>query len=694
MHPNLLYYWYRTPALRPVLALSAGIICQWYASLSLMHLLAVAAFTTVTWLVIWFGSDRLPNITGSLSLVAGGSLFFLAGVCLCIQNDIRNNSKWLGNVAAADNSLIWEYIADEEPTEKKRSYALTATVLARYRNNHRYSQQGKLQVYLPKDQQALRIRPGDTLRSDRPPQSIAPPQNPGERNWQQSQLMKGITHRLYLRSGEYWVIPSRAPFVLQRNLSLLKKKILAILNRYITDSVAAGLAQALLIGYRQDLDPALSRSYSNTGVIHIIAISGMHLALIGGLLNWCLRPLQRWRLVQRLTQLLILGSLWLFSLLAGGAPSLLRATLLFSAVTMGEILHRQGNALNTLMVSTFLLLCYDPFWLWDLGFQLSIAAVTGILLLGRYLSRRLSHTRMWWHAPGQLIAVSIAAQWLTTPLSLYHFNQFPGAFLIGNLVAVPLSNLVLTALLLLLALSPFPTPATLVGKAIAWSIELMNQFIREVERIPGLLLTELHWELVETILLFIFLLALLHWFINQSKAGRTLSLLTGLALVCWQGGRLYLQRRQELIVIYQLPGSTAIDWVTSTNCYSIIDSALSKDQVQLTNILRQARLSLGVRKTIPLLSGQQFLLGNKRIWMADKQRIPPAPDSTLIDLLVINRTAPSDGKDWVHQRRIGKVIIDGSVGPRTRARWGRLLDSLGISVHDTKNTGAFVSSLR
>jgi hypothetical protein len=80
--------------------------------------------------------------------------------------------------------------------------------------------------------------------------------------------------------------------------------------------------------------------------------------------------------------------------------------------------------------------------------------------------------------------------------------------------------------------------------------------------------------------------------------------------------------------------------------------------------------------------------------MADKQRIPPAPDSTLIDLLVINRNAPYDGKDWVHQRRIGKVIIDGSVGPRTRARWGRLLDSLGISVHDTKNTGAFVSSLR
>lgn len=694
MHSTLLYYWYRAPVLRPVLALASGIVCQWYTPLSLLLFGIVAVFTMVAWLAIWLAPDRLYRMAGPLSLLAGGSLFFLAGVFLCISNDVRNDPKWLGNYTVTGSGATWEYLVVEEPTPKKRSYALTARVLARHQGNRRFPQQGKILIYLSHDRQTIRLGPGDTIRSNRPPLVIAPPQNPGERNWQQVQLMRGITHRIYLRSDEYQKFSCDTVFSYHRNLWALKKKIIGILKLYITEPVAAGLAQALLIGYRQELDPALSRSYGNTGVIHIIAISGMHLALIGGLLHWCLNPLQRWRSLRQLTQLLVLGSLWLFSLLAGGAPSLLRATLLFSTVATGQLLKKQSNALNNLMISALLLLCYDPFWLWDLGFQLSFAAVAGILLLGSYLSRRLSHARIWWHAPGQLIAISIAAQWFTTPFSLYHFHQFPGAFLIGNLVAVPLSNIILTGLLLLLAFSPFSVPATLIGKAIVWLIGIMNHFIREVERIPGLLLTDLQWELPETVLLFIFLLTLLHWLINHSTTGRIFCLLIGLALVCWQGVHRYLQGRQELVVIYQLPSSTAIDWIHGTQCYSAIDSQATNDRQQLLYTVQQARHGFGIRQTVPLPIGQQLRLGQKRIWLADKQRIPPPPDSTLIDLLVINRRSPYDGKDWVLQRRIKKAIIDGSTGTRTRERWKYLLDSMGIETYDTRKGGAFVSSLR
>ncbi|MFM8710502.1 MAG: hypothetical protein ACKOC7_04415, partial [Sphingomonadales bacterium] len=110
--------------------------------------------------------------------------------------------------------------------------------------------------------------------------------------------------------------------------------------------------------------------------------------------------------------------------------------------------------------------------------------------------------------------------------------------------------------------------------------------------------------------------------------------------------------------------------------------------------VQQARHGFGIRQTVPLPIGQQLRLGQKRIWLADKQRIPPPPDSTLIDLLVINRRSPYDGKDWVLQRRIKKAIIDGSTGTRTRERWKYLLDSMGIETHDTRKGGAFVSSLR
>lgn len=694
MHTTLIYYWYRTPMLRPLLSLSIGIGWQWYAPLSLVALGMIGAGSLLLFLTLFFTSGLLRKWLTSVSLLSTGLLFFWVGAWLCIKTDIRNDPCWVGKTPTGNGKTVWEYVVNEVPIEKKRSYVMMVTVVGRYYNKNRYSASGKLLVYLTKDQQASQLQPGDTLRSARPPLLMTPPQNPGERNWQQTQLMKGITHRLYLTRGEYQLTLCSASFVWQRNMSRLRKKILDILQRYIIHPDATGLAKALLIGYRQDLDPALSRSYSNIGVIHIIAISGMHLALIGWLLSWCLRPLARWNLLKQLTQLTILGSLWLFSLLAGGAPSLLRATLLFSSVTLGEVLRQKGNSLNTLMVAGFLLLCYDPFWLWDIGFQLSFAAVAGILMIGKTLSKKLSHSKIWWHAPGQLIAISIAAQLFTTPISLYHFHQFPGAFLLGNLIAVPLSNMILTALLLLMAFSPIAPIATVIGKGIAYLIMGMNRYVRWVEEIPGLLLTDLQWELTETILLFLLLLMLLHWIVNQSHIGRLLTLLIGLTLVGYQTYRQYRKGQQQYLIVYQLPGSSVIDWIDGTRCYSFIDSGSKQDPQQLEYSLIQARRSFGIRQTIFLPKGQEFYLGKKKVWLADKQRIPPDPDSTLIDLLVVSRKAPYQAEEWVFGRRIRKVIIDGSTGPRTRERWMFLLDSMGIAVYDTKSRGAFVSSLR
>jgi len=704
MHPALLYYWYRTPLLRPVIGLAAGILFQWYKPLPIFFIAAVAVAGLALWLLLYWAAVPLRRWVTALSLLSSGLLFFAAGSWRCIKADVRHHPQWLGatiennfNVNTGDRTkaaITWEYVLDEAPAEKKQSLSLVATVLAQYQNTLRTPCYGKILMVLAKDKQAALLRAGDTLRSARLPLAITPPANPGQRNWQQVQLMKGITHRLFLKTGDYHIMPDTTSFIVQRALVVLQKKILRILQRYIPDTAAAALAQALLIGYRQDLDPALSRSYSNTGTIHIIAISGMHLALIGGLLSWGLRPLDRWRLLKQVTQLLVLGILWLFSLLAGGAPSLLRATLLFSSVAFGEIMHRRGNSLNTLMAAAFLLLCYDPFWLWDLGFQLSFAAVAGILLVGRYLARKLSHTKIWWHAPGQLIAISIAAQLFTTPLSLFHFHQFPGAFLLGNLLAVPISNLVLTALLLLVIVSPFSLPATLIGKAISFLIQIMNGFITWLERIPGLLLTDLQWELPETILLMVLLLAAAHWVINKSHGGRLLTLLSGLALVYCQATLKLRNQQQRHIIVYHLPGATAIDWIAGTTCYSFIDSGSTKDPGRLQYTLQQARQHYGVRYVTSLPIGQQLRLGENKIWLADKQRTPPTPDSTLIDLLVVNQRSPFRGETWVHHRTIKTVIIDASVGTRTRTQWLALLDSMGLTVHDTQTEGAFVSSFR
>ena len=142
-----------------------------------------------------------------------------------------------------------------------------------------------------------------------------------------------------------------------------------------------GLAEALLIGYKDDLDKTLVQSYSNTGVVHIIAISGLHLGLIYWLLNLLLKPLSKRKKWRWLRPIIAVSCLWFFSLLAGGISfhSSIRSHVYLYCCRQ-IVFARKTSIYNTLAVSAFFLLCYNPYWLWDVGFQLSYSAVLSIII--------------------------------------------------------------------------------------------------------------------------------------------------------------------------------------------------------------------------------------------------------------------------------------------------------------------------
>ncbi len=144
----------------------------------------------------------------------------------------------------------------------------------------------------------------------------------------------------------------------------------------------SGLCQALLIGYKDDLDKSLLQSYSNTGVIHVIAVSGLHLGLIYMLLSLICKPLGNKKMDSRIpSHLHHHRPLGLRVFLAGGSPSIFRSALMFTCVTIGDSLSKQASIFNSLAASAFLLICYNPYWLWDAGFQLSYTAVASLRIV-------------------------------------------------------------------------------------------------------------------------------------------------------------------------------------------------------------------------------------------------------------------------------------------------------------------------
>ena len=147
--------------------------------------------------------------------------------------------------------------------------------------------------------------------------------------------------------------------------------------------------------------PETVADYTSTGIVHVIAISGMHLGIIYLLLHALLQKLPARGLWKGLKASMVLMGIWGFSLLAGNGPSVLRSALMYSSLIIGGTMKRNNDSLNALLASAFLLICIEPEMVYDAGFQLSYLAVLGLLLFHQRI-RRL------WITPYQWIKIGIA----------------------------------------------------------------------------------------------------------------------------------------------------------------------------------------------------------------------------------------------------------------------------------------------
>ena len=685
--------------MRAVLPLMAGIAWQWYTQGSFLTSFLTGLLGLGGLLLVFVLPHRYRFRYGYLSILFQSILFFSVGSLLCTTADSRSRKNWIGH-HLTENTQSVEILLKEDPVEKAHSYRIIAEAVSLQSIQGNIAVSGGLLLYLKKQSSIATLRPGDRILLHKIPERIRNAGNPGEFDQEQQWLLRGVTHSVYADSSQYLILKGAAKgYGLLRWISQLRHIILEKLQKHLHEPQVKGLAAALMIGYRQDLDPTLSQSYSNTGVIHIIAISGLHLALIGWMLEKLLQPFQKKRSGILLSQLILLSTIWLFSMLAEAAPSVLRAALLFSVQGLGAFLNRKGNSFNTLAAAAFLLLCYNPFWLWDLGFQLSFIAVLSILLTGRPLSRLFAHANYFIHSIGQLIAVSLAAQSLTTPLTLFYFHQFPASFLLSNLIAVPLSSIILGGELLLCLLADISYVGQLTGLVVEWMIRAMNGYIQWVEQIPGLLWQHLYWSLTETIFLLAGILAVSHWLINRSAMGRRLTLITGFALLCLQLSTQISRQEQSLLLIYNNRTHPVVDLIQGSTCQTLIDSAAIADSSIQKFLIGPAHEFFKIDKVRQSELPISFQYKGLRLIRPDKNYIAPATNDaevsrTRVDILLITRTAPFYPGDWLKGLRIKQAVLDGSCGTRTAEEWRAALDSLHVNLYDVKVRGAFVHSFQ
>lgn len=270
---------------------------------------------------------------------------------------------------------------------------------------------------------------------------------------------------------ENW-IEVHLPFI-----QILRNAMIQKMNHYIVHQEESGFAQALLLGVKTNLDKNILHAYLQLGIIHIIAISGMHIDLIFKNLLKITSWLPHHLVFKWLELILILSGVWTYTFIAFASASIVRASLFFSIYLIGRFFQQPRYTLNCIAGGLLIMLIWDKQSGGQLGLQLSYAAVLGIYLFHPLIVKLLPMDNIILHLVWSSFSISFAAQLTTLPLILFHFHQISPIILVSNFVIVPLSNLLLYALLIFI-ISPQQFHITqILGNGIENYIHWLNQSI-------------------------------------------------------------------------------------------------------------------------------------------------------------------------------------------------------------------------
>ncbi|MEP6674253.1 MAG: ComEC/Rec2 family competence protein [Ferruginibacter sp.] len=695
--PIKVYTWKKAPFIRLLVPFITGIIIQFYlkpaASVIIAGIICSGFMYCVYQLLPLAVKYKLQPVAGIVFFI----LIALTGSLCTRQKDIRNNTAWYGN-HYHDSDLLLVKI-NEPPVEKLKSYKAEGDVESVIHGDTDINCKGKILLYLVKDSVTALLKYGDRILINKKIQRISNSGNPGAFNYERYASFQQIFHNVFLKSQDFICLNEKKPGWFNLFIFSLQKNILAGLKKNIHGTDELGIAEALLIGYKEDLDKDLVQAYSNTGVVHIIAISGLHIGLIYIMLVWVFDRIPFIKKAKFLKLLLVLLCLWLFTLLTGASASVLRSAVMFTFIVLGKSSGKKTSIYNSLAVSAFLLLLYDPFFLWDVGFQLSYFAVVGIVAFQQPVYNFFYIKNKWIDKIWKMAAVSIAAQIFTFPVCIYYFHQFPNFFLITNIIAVPLSSLILFAEIFLLAFAWIPLIATWLGKLTSLLLWLMNNIILTVNSMPYALCDQLSFSATETWLLYGVVLCGCYGLISGNKILFISFLICLLCMEIMQANDQWITKNQQQFIVYNVPQQQAMDFIEGNNFHFVGDSTLEEDGLLQNFHLKPARIALRIRnKTNDLpdffSANHFFFFGNKKILLVDSPLLyEPSTVKLNVDMIILSRNVKVAIAQLAAVFNCDQYILDASNSLWKIGKWKKECEELHLRCHAVSEQGAFISDM-
>jgi competence protein ComEC len=510
----MIEFFRKAPFFRFLCVFLAGILIRLWIPISGMFILWFLIITVFVWIGL-VGLNKISKDIGSQTFFGLLVYIFLIiqGIYITDQRVSGINAQYFPE----NKKVLVRCTICDFPDERAKSYKCFA-VVHNYRHNDSIISCGfKFIIYLEKTKEAADLKPGDMLLTYVRPQRIKSFSTSNGFDYAKYMFKQGIVYSAYSPKNKWIKIDSGKIRKIQKIGFSCKTSLLNLLKRAGLEGNDFAVASALTIGYRADLDKEIRQAYSSTGTTHILAVSGMHVGLLYVVLGFFLGFLDKFKLGKIVKPVLLIGIIWFYAFLSGLSPSVLRSALMITFIGLGETMRRKSFIFNSIAGSAFLLLLYDPLQIADVGFQLSYSAVIGIVVFYPIIYNWIPFRNMFTDQVWQLTAVSIAAQLLTFPLTIYYFKQFPVLFILSNILAIPISTMAMYTALLMVGISFMPFAVHLIGIVLKALVNLLNLSVLWIEQIPHSYVTGLSFSATEVVLWYL-LIANFSLFLIRRKA--------------------------------------------------------------------------------------------------------------------------------------------------------------------------------
>lgn len=513
------------------------------------------------------------------------SLFCLAGGWLSVNLQLKTAAE----TEFPKEEAVYRLRVNDFPEVRERTFLCRVWLKERHDSLGIHPVNKQAILYFQRDSLSSRLQMGEELwvRS-----RISPPvsaRNFDEFDYARYLKRKGISGTGFVASGHWQFSECRKEkegiaTVLYRLAASYRTQIENLYRRLGIEGDELAVLSALTLGDKTDLSESVRESYSVAGVSHVLALSGLHIGLLYALAFFLLRPLllggQSGRVLRSLLLILLL---WLFAFFTGLSPSVVRSAAMFSIWALADLCGRQSFSLNTLALTAWLMLLVRPVWLFDVGFQLSFAAVLSILLFQPFLYRlcpvrHRAGTYLW-----GLVSVSVAAQLGTAPLVLFYFSRFSTHFLLTNLLVVPLVTLILYAAVVLL-LTPMSGLQAVAAVGLEKMLRMLNLLVRWVEQLPYASVDGIWLYPLEVAGCYLVLGAFFCYLCHRRYA----RLVTALVLLAAWGAvhsfAVWTDRPRTSIVFYNVRGCPAVHCIESSghSCIQYADSLSNRQRLRQT----------------------------------------------------------------------------------------------------------------